>query len=140
MPCEDMSESIIVELDSHGRLHDYRLFKGTCGAPVGQESRLSEHLRGLEPEKILAIDQPPGSESPFGSKERFLDEKHLRALKVVLADFTGAKVEIDRSRCILDRISQDENQLTISAHLQVEASAHNVRACNRSCGSQKSPE
>ena len=56
MPCNDISERIIVELDPDDRVIRYTLAKETCGAEVGQLSLLLPLVHTSHVDDIIALD------------------------------------------------------------------------------------
>ena len=56
MPCNDISERILVDLDLNDRVINYSLTKETCGAEVGSPSLLHAMVAEKDLQAILDLD------------------------------------------------------------------------------------
>src|SRR5512135_3065832 len=91
MPCDNISESIAIAIDSEDRLKSYRLYKSSCGVEVGDELLLQDHLRGRTVTEILNFDLAQFADGITGLSEfdRFLAFKHFFAVRLALEALIG---------------------------------------------------
>jgi hypothetical protein len=135
MPCNDITEKIRIVLDRNDRLISYRLFKKTCGSAVGEESLLSDSLTGLGIDDILLPDKVTsyGTKTSGNQIERFLNLKHLLAIRAVLLSFTGRNSAGVDDTCTMAGISYDGGDTIIDAEINIGLITEQIEACSH-CG------
>ncbi len=131
MPCNDITEKIRIVLDRNDRLKSYRLFKKTCGDAIGAESLLSDKLTGLSIDDILLSDKVTsyGTKTSGDQIERFLNLKHLLAIRAALLSFTGRNSAGVNDTCTMAGISYDGDDTIIDAEIDIGLLTEKIEAC-----------
>jgi hypothetical protein len=132
MPCNDITESIKVTLDTEDRLISYSLRKICCGRSIGHESLLMEYLQNHTITQILEFD--PDSlrldSPPQSNIEQFLRLKHLFALQIVLEAFSGQKPAGGNDAvCQIARVNYGNDGVVIEAEIPVDIVTDKIKAC-----------
>ena len=137
MPCDDISERILVELDPDDRVLTYSLTKETCGAEVGSPSLLHMLVTGKNVEEILGLDSFAMADSwqSLPLRQEFLYFKHLFALQETLRVYIGERPGNKAERIALASVSHDPAGVQLSGIVDIEAITRDIRACGncRSC-------
>lgn len=135
MPCDNISESIRIALDSDDRLKSYRLYKKSCGAEVGDESLLQYQLRDRTVTEILnlGIEQFTRGIAGLNEIDRFLATKHFFAVRLALKVLIGKQDGGPNVDCRIVEINYDEEGLTFEADIELAAVAGKIRECAQ-CG------
>ena len=137
MPCSDISERIIVELDPDDRVIRYTLAKETCGAEVGQISLLLPMVHASLVDEIIALDSFALAEqwSHLGEDEEFLYFKHLFALQEALRVYAGQSYGHQGATVALAKVAHSSQGVYLSGLVDIEGITREIRACGncRSC-------
>ncbi len=135
MPCDDVTESIEIVLDSGERVKSYSLTKKTCGGAVGTESLLIERVRGETVDDLLEMEeldilkiQLPGSDA-----ERFLTLKHFFGIRSVLEAYIGHRPAGADSTCAIAKVDFDGADTIVRADIDVALLTEHIIACAH-CG------
>ena len=137
MPCSDISERIIVELDPDDRVIRYTLAKETCGAEVGQLSLLLPLIHTSRVDDIIALDSFGFTEAweSLPPNEEFLYFKHLFALQETLRVYAGQSEGHQGAKVALAKVSHSPEGIYLSGLVDIEGITEDIRACGncRSC-------
>ncbi len=135
MPCDNISESIRIALDSDDRLKSYRLYKNSCGAELGDESILHGQLLGHTITEILNfdIDQFRRNIARLNEIDRFLASKHFFAVRLALEALIGKQDGGPNVDCRINEINYDEEGLKFEADIELAAVTGKIRECGQ-CG------
>lgn len=131
MPCANVDEHITLVLDGHDRLKHYTLQKDACGAPVGHESFLLDHLAGASVGELLALDLG-GFLARFpatGDLHEFLVVKHLTAIQEALKALTGEQPAGPTDLCAAASIQCDGDETAIRAWIAVNVNTERIQPC-----------
>ncbi len=133
MPCDNISESIAIAIDSEDRLKSYRLYKSSCGVEVGDESLLQDHLRGHTVTEILNFDIEQFARSIAGLNEidRFLASKHFCAIRLALEALIGMQDGGPNADCRIVDINYDEEGLNFEADIELAKVTGKILACGQ---------
>lgn len=129
MPCEDLTESIFVVLDTEDRLVHYVLRKESCGRTIGDESMLVSILQGVSVENILAITTESWSLEFQDDSEQFIASKHFEALRSVLNAYLGIAPAGPSASCAISEIASDESGTTIQARMKIDLPTGGIKPC-----------
>lgn len=127
MPCNDVTEIIMVTLDAEDRLKKYLLAKKTCGRGVGHASLLLEELSGRSAGEILSLG-PDDIQRETGIED-FLRQKHLMALQGALAVLTGEASGGVSDWCAPLEVVRDSGETLIRARILVDILTERIAAC-----------
>jgi hypothetical protein len=135
MPCEDVTETLHIQLDAEERLAQYALTKRSCGRQIGSHSRLLDLLKGQTSEEILAITAESWCDlHPADNEiEEFLDLKHLFALQSALDVYCGKQPGGLTDACTIVATSCEGGVFLIEADIKVHVLTNRITACGR-CG------
>ena len=137
MPCNDISERIIVELDPDDRVIRYTLAKETCGAEVGQLSLLLPLVHTSHVDDIIALDSFGLIDAWAGlsPSDEFLYFKHLFALQETLRVYAGHSHGHQGAKVALAKVSHSTHGIYLSGLVDIQGITEDIRACGncRSC-------
>lgn len=130
MPCGNLDEHITIILDSEDRLRSYNLVKGNCGHAIGQDDLLLTELLGRSVDEIVQMDATDlaGANRSESSTRRFLNFKHLHAIRAALEVFTGVVQGGPNSPCVVLGVSYDDGDRIIEAAIDVNQVTSNLMA------------
>lgn len=139
MPCDDVTETIVLRLDAADCIAGYTLAKRTCGRAVGEASLLADSLAGRHVDDLLALDvEAFAAEQAFGEDEVavFLALKHLFAVQTALRAATGLDPAGLLDPCTIARIASDGIDTIIEADISVEILTEKIKSCGncKGCG------
>lgn len=131
MPCNDITEQVRVVLDRKDCLKSYKLFKKTCGIAVGAESILSDKLVGLSIDDFLRLDEFASYRLNVADDqlEKFLNLKHLFAIRATLTSFTGKDSAGVNDTCTIVSVSYDGDDTIIDAEINIGLLTEKIEAC-----------
>jgi hypothetical protein len=129
MPCENVTESIRIELCPDGRLKSYSLRKLTCGVSIGAESMLIDQVHGRTILEIMTMDPAVFRTENAFNINKFLRLKHLIALKMALEAYTGQSSGAVSSACKIAEINYDKSGVIIDADIEVDIMVDKIKAC-----------
>ena len=131
MPCSDINERIILELDPDDRVIRYALSKETCGAEIGQTSLLLPMVYTSTLDEVLGLDSFNLSAQwrHLPEDEEFLYFKHLFALQETLRVYIGQRAGHQAETIALARVSHTPHGVTLSARVDIEGITREIRAC-----------
>jgi len=136
MPCNDITDTIRIRLDSADRLLSYTLNKKTCGGGVGAASLLENRVHGRTVEDLLGLSAddlvPP--DSGMEEAEEFLTLKHFFALQIALEVLTGRAPGGVADQCVVARVTQEGDELVFEADLPIDLPTERIRSCGRCKG------
>ncbi len=135
MPCQDITESLIIELDTDSRVVDYCLEKMSCGGAVGYGPLLIPWLCGKKVEDILTVAMNDVMQQIDASNDlnAFLITKHLIALQSGLAAMLGRKPSGNKDACQIVSIESGPNGTKVQAKLKVDLLVQEIEACQSCC-------
>ena len=137
MPCNDITEVIVLHLDAQDRLSSYTLNKRTCGAEIGAASLLLPWLHAHDAAAILSM-QPNDVWQPgaVDAADEFLYMKHLAAIQEALRVLTGSAGG-PGSFCTATAIHADADAVIFEGLIAVDMLAGKIKSCGQcgSCGS-----
>lgn len=140
MPCNDITDRLIIRLDPDDRVLQYSLRKKTCNGEVGEKSMIIGWAEGRSAEEIL--DLPVDrflAENPMDDDiQEYLLIKHLLALRTGLGILLGRESGGKDSYCTVDSITYSPNGIQLTAELRVEGMTAEIQACGNCCGSKHS--
>lgn len=132
MPCNDVTETIRIVLDTNERLVSYRLRKSACDKAVGAESLLLDHLKNRSIPEILKLD-PASLRLEYIAQneiEDFLRLKHLFALQMAIDTFTGGQAGGGKNAsCNIVEVNYGSDGIIIEADISVDIIAERIKAC-----------
>ena len=141
MPCDDVTETLRLELDDADRLVGYQLIKRTCGRAVGERTLLAAEFVGMDAADVLELDAGEFAEASaatgISDEELFLRMKHFFAvqggLRVLLGRDSGGLGE----PVTVARISLTDQITTFDADIAVEVLTEQIKSCGKckGCGS-----
>lgn len=141
MPCDDITETLNLQLDEHERLSGYRLAKRTCGRAVGQESLLAAELAGRDARAILDMDVEDfvADKNLVDEVETFLTLKHFFAVKAGLRVFLGIESGAAGEPCTVATVICESGQWIVEVDISVEALTQEIKSCGncKGCGALK---
>ena len=131
MPCADITETLEITLDTENRLTDYKFQKRTCGFDIGSHSILLEKFRDNSLEYILALKPELFIDELNDNSEemRFLFLKHLLAIQSVLETYRGYRKGSSDSKCVIESVGQDKNDIRIKALVKLSIPTENIVPC-----------
>lgn len=138
MPCNDVTESLVLRLDLEDRLAGYQLRKKSCGRAVGQESLLADEFAGIAAAEILAMGAEDFAERrPFlNDTDAFLRLKHLFALQGGLRVLLGEESGGVNDPVTIAAVAGDEAGYILDAEISVEVLKEKIKSCGncKGCG------
>ena len=136
MPCSEISERILLELDSDDRVIRYTLEKETCGAEIGQVSLLLPMIYSSSLDEVLALDSFSLSEMwrELPEDEEFLYFKHLFALQETLRVYIGERAGHAGETIAVSKISHSAQGVSVSARVDIAGITEEIRACGNCRG------
>jgi len=141
VPCNDISEQIVLRVSLDDRLLGYTLNKRTCGADIGRADLLSDWLAGLTTTAILGLDGGDLRDryASLPEAEEFLYFKHLVAVQESVRVLVGAAAGAPGQACTTVEVSSDDKGLRFTGLIAVEGLTDKIKACGNcgSCGSRR---
>ncbi len=137
MPCEDVTEIIVLRLDAEDRLTGYELTKRTCGKAVGLVSLLEEEVVGQRAEDLLNadIDEFLDRHPTEDEAEEYLHLKHHFAIRAGLAVLLGHDSGSIFDLCTAEAVTCDDQGGTeFTGQLKIAVLAEKIKSCGRACG------
>jgi hypothetical protein len=130
IPCNNITESIRIEIDSEDRLRNYELGKQRCGLAIGGDSPLINNLLRRPISEILELDINAFCREESDNINRFLSLKHLLALKMTLETLIGKEAGGPTDFCRIIEINYDKDRLIIEAEIDVNIATNKIRLCD----------
>ncbi len=136
MPCQDVTEEIVLTLDANDKIKDYQLIKQSCGRAVGEANLLSSWVCGQSIEDFLAVHVEAFLDhfAIEDETEEFLHLKHFFALKIASQVLVGAEPGGPLESCAVESITCDAEGMVIHAHLSVDLLTTKIKSCGRCVG------
>ncbi len=139
MPCNDITDCLVIRLDSDDRVLKYSLRKKTCNGEVGEKSMIIRWAEGKPAEEILNLPVEQFlTENPMDDDvQEYLLIKHLLALRAGLGILLGREAGGKANFCTVDSITYSPNGIQFTAELKVEGMTDEIQACGNCCGSKR---
>ena len=139
MPCNDITDRLVIRLDPEDRVAKYSLRKKTCNGEVGEKSMIIGWAEGKPAEQILElpIEQFLADNPVDDDVQEYLQIKHLLALRAGLGILLGREAGGKANYCTVDSITHSPNGIQLTAELKVEGMTEEIRACGNCCGSKR---
>lgn len=142
MPCNDITENIVISFSNDAKIKSYAIRKKTCGAKVGNQSLLLDWVCKIEPNTLLNMydDEFVKNETYnlYSEYDKFIALKHFRALKLATSIILGKESGNKNSEIIIDLIEQTENGFDARMFIGVNLDPTQNPGCGAGgCGSGK---
>jgi hypothetical protein len=137
MPCADQTEVFELLLDNQECILDLRLFKRTCGQPVGG-NQILPHILGKNAHDLLQynIERWIPNLSQLRLFDEFMLFKQFFSLRAALAVWSGQQQGSSQDTFALEELSYDEDgRCLLVGQIAIEILQQEIRACGscRSC-------
>jgi hypothetical protein len=131
MPCGDITEQLLIELDASDALRTYTLRKRTCGTAIGTESLLLPWLVGMASADILAQNFAAMRDAFENISEdmEFVYAKHLEAMQEGLRTLAG----VGDDRCVALAVAASDAGICFEALVRISDPTAPVASCG-GCG------
>jgi len=113
----------------------YSLNKKTCGGAVGISSLLIDRVAGKTVNDLIGLNETEfyRGQSPIDSVEKFLNLKHILAVKTALRAYTGDMPDDGTEACTIINISNDGDQIIIDAEIDIPLLTERIESCVAEC-------
>jgi len=135
MPCTDVTEFLVLDLDDRERVMNYELTKQTCGGAVAGRGLIREWVKGRTVDEILALSPEIvlGGSDNRDTVYEYLCLKHLFSIQAALRAYLGAG--LPNGPCPADLLSLEHapGRITLRARLKLGLITNAIKACGL-CG------
>jgi len=137
VPCDDQTEILELVLDTQDLVKQFRLYKMSCGKPVGDDSLLA-YIQDTHIEEILMSDISDVVPDIRQKEdlESFLLAKQLFSIRAALGVWTGSSAGMLHEPFALDELFYEEEGVKITGLISVDLIREEIKAC-ASCTSCK---
>ena len=137
MPCNDVTETLLLKLDHTYNIQKYTLQKRTCGAEVAERSLLQTWLQSKTTEELLAMNTQDFLDfvKPQDINEQFAYLKHFDTLRFALQVLLGQEGSSTKSTCVIDDIIHNDKGVYAVMFIKVDIDTTKITACSSGCGS-----
>ncbi len=134
MPCNDITEVVVLRFDRSDHLVSYTLRKQTCGAEIGRAALLADLVLGQDVDALAHLDAADlRGAFAIAPAEEFLYFKHLVALQTAVAVYTGgARGDVGQA-CTVVEVASDDQGVRFEGLIAVAALTQKIKACGN-CG------
>lgn len=146
MPCNDVTENLVISLNADSSIASYALRKRTCGAKVGNQSFLQEWVRKQDPSTFLTMEMDTFLDSydteSLSEYDRFIALKHFETLKNALGILVGQQGGTKNNDITLDLVEYIDGGLQASMFVGINIDPSDNPGCGSGgcgggCGSKK---
>ena len=136
MPCDDVTERLVLTLDAQERIESFSLSKNTCGAPVGN-ALLMVYVGGRPAEDLLNRRLPElvPEVNQARTLDQFLLTKQYHALRCCLEAYLGKAGAGTDDLFTIATLEFGETGTKIEGLLRVDLMVERIPACGH-CGSR----
>jgi hypothetical protein len=131
MPCNNVTETLALVLDTEERIVDYSLHKISCGEPVAGRGLIRRWAKGKTVKQIL--DLKPVTLSKDGSIDdtvgEYLRLKHLFSIQAALAEFVGNEATQLDDFCTIESVTYSTDGVEIRAAINLDLLTDRIKAC-----------
>lgn len=138
MPCNDVTETLLIKLDHTYSIQKYTLQKRTCGAEVAQRSLLQEWVQNQSADKLMTMSTAEFLDifKPETIADQFALLKHFDTLKMALQVLVGDEDASKNSRCVIEDLIYNDNGVYAVMFIGLpEIDTTKIEACAGGCSS-----
>ena len=142
MPCNDVTEILVLRCDSNECVTGYSLTKLTCGGALGKEALLLKWCRGLPARQVFetTTDQFLARYATDDPAVEFVRLKHLLALRKGVAALIGEIAARPDDSIVVESVQYGPEGIELVAQIKVDLITDEIKACGRCAGCQTVPK
>lgn len=140
MPCNDITENLVLSLDHDFRVRHYALRKKTCGAQIGNQSLLKKWVSQRTLSEIFSFEMDTFLQS-YGTFvgditfDTFLALKHFETLKQALLAVSGSNSAGKLDSLVFDMLEYTDRGIDVRFFVNVAVDPSLNPGCgNGACG------